>query len=162
MPICRPATRSSTTLLPSLTATAWHHKKLSPELNAMSAEQVSGQARQFASREYLHALYKGDRMSADERGKAIADLSKMTGLSRAFLVNNNLRVTLDRFSAELMREQHRGFSNSDARVTGFVPMPAGGGRGGGGFGGPVAAIDFHLAGIAGGFEEPMRLTCGAS
>ena len=27
----------------------------------MSAEQISGQARQFASREYLHALYKGDR-----------------------------------------------------------------------------------------------------
>ena len=89
------------TLLPSLIMAAWHHKKLSPELNAMSAEQISGQARQFASREYLHALYKGDRMTAEERTKVIADLSRMTGLSKAFLVNNNLRITLDRFNAEL-------------------------------------------------------------
>ena len=40
----------------------------------MSAEQISGQARQFASREYLHALYKGDRMTPEERTKVIADL----------------------------------------------------------------------------------------
>ncbi len=61
---------------------AWHHKKLSPELTAMSAEQISGQARQFASREYLHALYKGDRMTPEERTKVIADLSRLTGLSK--------------------------------------------------------------------------------
>ena len=60
------------TLLPSLIMAAWHHKKLAPELSAMSAEQISGQARQFASREYLHALYKGDRMSPEERTKVIA------------------------------------------------------------------------------------------
>src|SRR5258707_4998765 len=80
------------TLLPSLIMAAWHHKKLSAELNAMSAEQISGQARQFASREYLHALYKGDRMTSDERAKVVGGLSRLTGLSKAFLVNNNLRV----------------------------------------------------------------------
>ena len=61
------------TLLPSLIMAAWHHKKLAPELSAMSAEQISGQARQFASREYLHALYKGDRMTPEERTKVIAE-----------------------------------------------------------------------------------------
>ncbi len=115
------------TLLPSLILSAWHHKKLSPELTAMSAEQISGQARQFASREYLHALYKGDRMTPEERTKVIANLSRLTGLSKAFLVNNNLRITLDRFNSELMREQHRGLASSDARVSGFVP-PCGGRR----------------------------------
>src|SRR5262249_54754614 len=74
------------TLLPSLIMAAWHHKKLSPELSAMSAEQISGQARQFASREYLHALYKGDRMTAEERTKVVADLSRMTGLPKAVVV----------------------------------------------------------------------------
>ncbi len=144
------------TLLPSLTLAAWHHKKLSPELNAMSAEQISGQARQFASREYLHALYKGDRLTAEERTKVVADLSRLTGLSKAFVVNNNLRISLDRFNAELMREQHRGLSPTDARVSGFTPPAVGGGRGGGGgggFGGAVAApIDFNLTGLAGGFQ----------
>ncbi len=71
------------TLLPSLVMAAWNHKKLAPELNAMSAEQIAGQARQFASREYLHALYKGDRMTAEERTKVIADLARLTGLSKA-------------------------------------------------------------------------------
>ncbi len=60
----------------------------------MSAEQIAGQARQFASREYLHALYKGDRMTAEERTKAVADLARLTGLSKAFIMNNNLRITL--------------------------------------------------------------------
>jgi carboxypeptidase C (cathepsin A) len=120
----------------------------------MSGEQISGQARQFASREYLHALYKGDRMSPEERTKVIADLSRLTGLSKAFVVNNNLRITLDRFNAELMRDDHRGLSNSDARVSGFVPGAAGGGRGGGrgGFGAAPVAIDFNLSNLAGGFQ----------
>jgi carboxypeptidase C (cathepsin A) len=142
------------TLMPSLTIAAWHHKKLTPELNGMSVEQIAGQARQFASREYLHALYKGDRMTADERTKIVADLSRMTGLSKAFVVNNDLRIALDRFSSELLRDQHRGLSNSDARVTGFVPAPPGGGRGGGrgGFAPPAPnPIDFNLSSRAASF-----------
>jgi len=145
------------TLLPSLIMAAWDHKKLAQELTAMSAEQISGQARQFAAREYLHALYKGDRMTPEERTKVIADLARLTGLSKAFIANNDLRISLDRFNSELMRDQHRGLSNSDARVTGFNPS-AGGGRGGGGGGrggfgvAPNSAIDFNLSNLAGGFQ----------
>jgi len=138
------------TLAPSLIMAAWYHKKLSPELNAMSAEQISGQARQFASREYLHALYKGDRMTPDEHTKVVADLARLTGLSKAFIVNNNLRITQDRFNSELMREQHRGLSPSDGRVNGF--LPSGGGRGGGGGFGGGGAIDFNQINLAGGFQ----------
>jgi carboxypeptidase C (cathepsin A) len=144
------------TLLPSLIMSSWYNKKLAPELTAMSAEQISGQARQFASREYLHALYKGDRMTPEEHTKVVADISRLTGLSKAFIVNNDLRVTAERFNTELLRDQHRGLSNSDARVTGFMPGAGGGGRGGGGggggFGGAPAAIDFNLSNLAGGFQ----------
>jgi carboxypeptidase C (cathepsin A) len=145
------------TLLPSLVISAWYHKKLAPDMNAMSLEQISERARQFASRPYLHALYKGDRITPEERTKAIADLSHLTGLSKEFLANNDLRVSLDRFNAELMRDQHRGLSPSDARVTGFI-AGGGGGRGGGGGGGGrggfggAAPIDFNENNIAGGFE----------
>ncbi len=142
------------TLLPSLVLSSWYHKKLSPEMNGMGAEQITGQARQFASREYLHALYKGDRMTSEERAKVITDLARMTGLSKAFIVNNDLRITLDRYNTELMRDQHRGLSRSDARVTGFLPMPAGGGFGGGGgrgFGAPQPPVDFNMSAILGPF-----------
>ncbi len=141
-------------LLPSLVMAAWTHKKLTPELNAMSSEQIAGQARQFAAREYLHALYKGDRMTAEERTKVIADLSRLTGLTKQFIVSNNLRVSLDRFSSELLREQRHTMARSDARVASFAPAAGGGGRGGGGggFGGPVPnPIDLNLSALSAGF-----------
>jgi carboxypeptidase C (cathepsin A) len=143
------------TLLPSLILAAWHHKKLAPELNAMSSEQIAGEARKFASREYLHALYKADRMTADERARAVADMSRLTGLGKQFLISNDLRVSLDRFNGELLREQHRGLSPSDARVAGFVPPAQFAGRGGGGggfgFGAPAPPTDFNLSGMGASF-----------
>lgn len=142
------------TLLPSLTISSWYHKKLSPEMNGMSAEQLLGQARQFASREYLHALYKGDRMTAEERNKVIADLARFTGLPKQVVINNNLRVSFDRYNNELMRDEHRGLSRSDARVTGFQLVASGfgfggGGGGRGGFGAPP--VDFNMSAITGPF-----------
>jgi carboxypeptidase C (cathepsin A) len=145
------------TLFPTLVLSSWYHKKLSPDMNAMSAEQIVGQARQFASREYLHALYKGDRMTAEERTKAIADYARLTGLSKSFVANNELRITLDRYNAELMRDQHRTLAKSDSRVSGFTPSAGGGGRGGGGggggrgFGAPQPSVDFNMTAISGPF-----------
>jgi carboxypeptidase C (cathepsin A) len=133
------------TVLPSLIMSAWVHKKLAPELSAMSAEQIAGQARQFASREYLHALYNADRMTTAERTKVIADLSRFTGTSKQFVISNNLRISLDRFNAELMRDQQKGLSSSDARVAGFLAS-SGGGRGGG-----PPAVDFNMSMISGDF-----------
>jgi carboxypeptidase C (cathepsin A) len=141
------------TVLPSLVMAAWHQKKLAPEFASMSAEQISGRARQFASREYLHALYKGDRMSAEERSKVAADLAGLTGLSKAFVVNNDLRISVERFNSELLRDRKLVLSSSDSRVSGYQPPPSGGGRGRGGFGGLAAPpIDFNLSNLASGFE----------
>jgi carboxypeptidase C (cathepsin A) len=139
------------TLLPSMTLAAWHYKKLGPELQGLGIDRVAEQARQFASREYLHALYKGDRMTPDERVRVTASLVRLTGLSAAFLVNNDLRIALDRFTPELFSAERRALSVSDARVTGFLPASAGGGRGGFRGGAPVVAVDYSQAGMAGGF-----------
>jgi len=131
------------TLMPSLALAAWHHRKLPADLQAMTADQVADQARQFAARDYLHALYKGDRMTTEERTKVVGDLSRLTGVSKAFIVNNNLRIPLDRFDAELLRDTRRTLSNDDARASGYVPPPSGGGRGGGGGFGTGAAADYR-------------------
>jgi carboxypeptidase C (cathepsin A) len=139
------------TLLPSVILTAWHHKKLTPELQALSAEQIAEQARQFAAREYLHALYKGDRMTPEERTKVVANLSRLTGLPKAFIVNNDLRITLERLNTELLRGRRRALSFSDARVTGYVPGSSGGGRGGGAGGVVASPVDYNQINLAGGF-----------
>jgi carboxypeptidase C (cathepsin A) len=138
------------TMLPSQVLAAWHHKKLSPELQTLGVDQIAEQARQFAAREYLHALYKGDRMTADERTKVVASLSRLTGLSKAFIVNNDLRLPPDRFNVELLREERRALSVSDGRATGFVPATTGGGRGGSG-GGSAAVVDYNQYNLGGGF-----------
>lgn len=140
------------TLMPSLALAAWHHKKLAPELQAMSAEQIAEQARQFAARDFLHALYQGERLSAAERTKVVADLARLTGLSKSFIANNDMRITLERFSPELLREQRRAPSPSDARVAGFIPAPTGGRGGGrGGMAALSAPTDYNLSNLAGGF-----------
>jgi carboxypeptidase C (cathepsin A) len=136
------------TLLPSLAMAAWWHKKLEAELQAMSAAQIAEQARQFCAREYLHALYKGDRMTPEERAKVVAALARLTGLSKAFIVSNDLRIPLERFVTELLRDQKRTLSTADARAAGFSPA---GGRGGRGGGTSPAATDYNQGSLAGGF-----------
>jgi len=140
-------------LLPSMVLAAWHHKKLAPELNALPAPQIAEQARRFASRDYLHALYKGDRMTAEDRAAFAANMSRLTGLSQAFLLNNNLRITLDRFQAELLRDKRLTLSASDARLAGTVPPSGGRGGGRGGFGAGAAPVvfDFSQARLSAGF-----------
>ncbi|HEY7855623.1 MAG TPA: hypothetical protein VIC32_04205 [Terriglobales bacterium] len=146
------------TLLPSLVLTSWYHKKLSSDLQAMSAAQVADVARQFASREYLHALYQGDRMPAAERAKVIADLARLTGLSKAYIANNDLRLTTERYDAELLREQHETLSDSDSRYGGYLHPGAAGGRGG--FGAPAPSLDARSAAMANGllaaYEQYLR------
>ncbi len=141
------------TLLPSLALASWAHKKLAPELQSLSAPALADEARKFVSREYLHALYKGDRMTAEERSKVQASLVRYTGLSQLFIASNNLRIPLDRFTAELLRADRKAVSSSDARVAGFVPPSGGGGRGGFGFGGFAApAVDYGQSSLAPGFQ----------
>jgi carboxypeptidase C (cathepsin A) len=95
-------------------------------------------------------------MTAEEKAKVTADLSRLTGLSKAFVTNNELRVTLDRYSAEILREQHESLSRSDARVAGYQPMGGGRGFGGGGGGGGRGGgrggqVDFNMSQITGPF-----------
>ena len=95
-------------------------------------------------------------MSADERAKVVADIARLTGLSKAFIVSIDLRITLDRFNSEVMRAQHRELAASDARVGGFIPPIIPAGRGGGGRGafgaGAPAPIDLNLYNLAGGMQ----------
>ena len=56
------------THLPTLAATAWYHKKLPdswPSLEALLAE-----VEQWASGEYLQALFRGDSLSPEEKAEA--------------------------------------------------------------------------------------------
>jgi len=123
--------------LPHYTATAWYHKKLPADLQRLPLEQVTQQAERWAVNEYALALVKGNRISAAEQDAVAEQLSRFTGLPKAFVLLNDLRVTLQQFDAELLRDQRVQVGRLDSRFTGFAPnLSAGGGGPGGGQQGP--------------------------
>jgi carboxypeptidase C (cathepsin A) len=102
--------------LPSYTAAAWYHKKLSPELQADLPTALQ-EAQQYASGAYADALAKGDRLTPQERQSVIENLSRFTGLDKQYIDNANLRVETGQFTKELLRNQHTIIGRIDSRFT---------------------------------------------
>jgi carboxypeptidase C (cathepsin A) len=102
---------------PTMAMTAWYHHKLAPDLEKLTPAEMARKAQQFASTEYLQALYEGDRLPAAQRQKVIADMSRLSGLPKSFIADNDLRVSLQRFMTELLRNQHQMVGRLDSRFT---------------------------------------------
>lgn len=105
--------------LPSYTATAWYHKKLPSDLQSKPVARVVAEAENFASTEYMIALEKGARLTAQERTEAINKLSRFTGLDPKFIDYANLRVNLNLFRKELLRTERRSIGRLDSRFKGY-------------------------------------------
>ena len=115
--------QSYVSYLPSYAATAWYHKRLAdrpPEL-APFLQQV----RAFAEGPYALALAKGQNLSPAEIDTIAAQLSAYTGLSTTFIKRANLRVDLNRFQKELLRDQRLTIGRFDSRYTGVDTDAAG-------------------------------------
>lgn len=102
--------------LPNYTATAQFHKKLPPDLQS-DLPKALAEARQFAQGEYAQALLRGRALPAEERGKIVAELARLTGLPTAFIEDNDLRVDPSRFRKELLHDQGLILGRYDARIT---------------------------------------------
>ena len=105
--------------LPSYAATAWYHKKLPPDLQSRSVQQIVSEVEQWAANDFTLALGKGDRLTGQERQDVIGKLARYTGLSPLFVDNANLRVSLSLFRKELLRSERRSIGRLDARFKGF-------------------------------------------
>ncbi len=114
-------------ILPSYAATAWYHKKLSPQMQAKSVEQIAQEARQFAANEYTPAMMRIDSLSAAERSALAAKFSSLTGLSPSFIEQNNFRIELGEFNKELLRSERRTTGRLDSRFKGIDRDAAGDG-----------------------------------
>ena len=105
--------------LPTEIMTAHYHKKLAPDLQKLSVEQIAKQARDFASGEYLEFLFDGARATQAQREKVLTGMARYTGLSKSFINSLDLRVALGPFSTELLRDQHLMTSRLDSRFAGY-------------------------------------------
>ena len=105
--------------LPSYAATAWYHKKLPPDLQSKTVQQVVAEVEQWAAGDYLIGLQKGDLLSQQERQDLINKLARYTGLETRFIDNANLRVNLNLFRKELLRNEKRSIGRLDSRFKGY-------------------------------------------
>jgi carboxypeptidase C (cathepsin A) len=81
--------------LPTYAATAWYHKKLSPEPAAL--DPFLKEVEEFTLGEYMHALAQGNNLSDAEKQQVAAKLHDYTGLPVDYLIKANLRVTAGEF-----------------------------------------------------------------
>ncbi len=112
-------------ILPSYATTAWYHKRLSPQMQAKSVEQIAQEARQFAANEYAPAMLRIDSLTTAERSALSSKFSSLTGLSTDFIERNNFRVELDEFNKELLRSERRTTGRLDSRFKGIDRDAAG-------------------------------------
>jgi carboxypeptidase C (cathepsin A) len=105
--------------LPSYAATAWYHKKLPADLQARPLSQVVAEVEPWAEGDYAHALGRGELLTSQERQDVVTKLSRYTGLDARFIDNANLRVPLNLFRKELLRNEKRSIGRLDARFKGY-------------------------------------------
>src|SRR6185503_14505242 len=102
--------------VPGMTAAAFYHKKLAPDLQA-NLQSTLEKAEAWAQSEYAPALAKRDELSEAERGTVINGLARFTALRPAAIDAKTLTVTRDQYKTQLFGDEHRIFGNYDARMT---------------------------------------------
>lgn len=111
--------------LPTYTAAAWYHKKLSGDLQSGTVEHAVEQARTFAGTTYAQALMRGDQLSAADRAQLVRQIAHFTGLPEQFIDDANLRVSAQRFFKELLRDRKETIGRYDSRLLGMDADAAG-------------------------------------
>lgn len=104
--------------LPSYTATAWYHHKLPADLQE-DLEKAVAEAREFAMNDYALALMKGNDLKGEEKQHIVEKLVRLTGLSKDYIEQTNLRINIHRFCKELLRDEGLTIGRLDSRYKGF-------------------------------------------
>lgn len=104
----------------SFAATARYHKKLSKTYQNMKLETFLDKVKEFASGEYLSALYKGNHLGSAEKKSIAKKLSSFIGLPEETILNNNLRIDLETFCKGLLADDKLMVGRMDSRYTGAV------------------------------------------
>lgn len=103
--------------LPTYTAAAFYHQKLSSELQA-DLQKTLKEVKKWTTDVYTPALLLGDRLSDDQRKKIASDMARYTGLSEEFIEKANLRVNPSVFEKTLLASRRQVIGRFDSRITG--------------------------------------------
>ena len=114
---CAATTCPTPLFLPTYAATAWFHKKLPADLQARPLRRRPRRGRGAGrAREYPTALQKGDRHRAPPSAQAaVKRLARYTGLEPEYVDETDLRIEIQRFCKELLRDERRTVGRLDSR-----------------------------------------------
>jgi carboxypeptidase C (cathepsin A) len=110
--------------LPTYTATAWFHGKLPADLQARPLRDVLSEVERWAVTEYQQRLAQGDALGAAERRGVVEKLARYTGLGHEYLEHTDLRIEIQRFCKELLRDEKRTVGRLDSRFKGMDLLAA--------------------------------------
>ncbi len=102
---------------PTYAATAWYHDMI-PE-KPVDLYAFLDEVRTFTEEEYTPALFKGDRLTDDEKSEMAGKLARYTGTKADYWIKANLRVTNSEFFAEFLRDKGEIVGRLDSRFTGI-------------------------------------------
>lgn len=104
---------------PTYAAINWYHNHPSNQ----SVDEFALEAKEFADKEYLLALYKGEALVGEEREKIIQKLMYYTGVSRQYLEMHALKIDEKGFRLEVVKDKGLSVSRYDGRLTRPLVVP---------------------------------------
>ena len=123
-------------LLPTCAADAWYHGRVGEAYRQMELEDYLDEVRAFVKTEYVPALFAGNELTESETDALAEKMAAYIGLSKEFISDRNLRISLEDFATELLRDQKLTVGRLDGRITG----PSTGGSLGDGESDPSGAV----------------------
>ena len=113
--------------LPTYTATAYWHNRLDQRETDTedSFEKILEDAREFALGDYTLALMQGSNLSDRRRQAIVKKLATYTGLSTDYIEKTDLRIKINRFCKELLRDEGETVGRFDSRFKGIDRDSAG-------------------------------------
>jgi carboxypeptidase C (cathepsin A) len=107
--------------LPTYAATAWYHKKLSPQPPALAP--FLNEVEEFALGEYMHALAKGTDLSQAEKQSVAEKIHQYTGLPVAYVLKADLRINGGQFEKAFADDDNMTTGRYDTRYLGPTINP---------------------------------------
>ncbi len=104
--------------IPHAAATAWYHQRLPADLQSKSLREFLDEVEAFALDEFAVALLRGNKLTERERADIVTKVARYTGLTEAYVDAIHLRIDLNRFRKELLRDQGLTVGRLDSRFTG--------------------------------------------
>lgn len=104
--------------LPTYAATAHYHGALTQEHQDKDVLEFVREVEAFALSTYGPALLLGDMLPVEERSEIARQLADYTGVSAEWVMNNNLRINIFRYTKELLRDRRLTVGRLDSRFTG--------------------------------------------